>query len=403
MRCLVEKVYFRSPVSGLAKEIGATGSRRSARQSLASLQASEQRWLFDKPTKESRVKKSSTFLVTSLALSLSFAATGARAGDPAPAMVDVKATAETAPVGNAGDAADDPAIWVNPADPAKSLVIGTNKQRGLNVYDLAGKELQFLPDGRMNNVDLRDGFPLGGRKVTLVTAGNRAGNTIAIYALDPATRTLTNVAARPIQTASAYGACMYRSAKTGKFYYILANKVGTVEQWELFDDGKGKVDARLVRSLKVGTQLEGCAADDELGQLYVGEEWVGVWKYGAEPDAGDARSSVLGASAAGPLVPDVEGIAIAATGPGTGFVIVSSQGNNSFVVLRREGANALVRVFRVVDGGIDGVAETDGLEVTTAPLGSAFPKGLLVVQDGHNDTGNQNFKLVPLQAVLQGI
>jgi 3-phytase len=316
-------------------------------------------------------------------------------------MREVTAAVETEPVDVGGDAADDPAIWVNTADPAKSLVIGTNKQRGLAVYDLSGKQLQFLADGRMNNVDLRDGFVLGGRKVALVTAGNRIGNVIAIYALDPESRTLTNVAARRIETAQAYGSCMYRSAKTGKFYYILANKVGTVEQWELFDDGKGKVDAKRVRTFKVGGQLEGCAADDELGHLYVGEELQGIWKYGAEPDAGDARTSVATASAAGPLVADVEGIAIASTGPGTGYVFVSSQGNHSFVVYRREGSNDYVSRFKVVDGEkVDGAAETDGLDVTTANLGPAFPKGLLVVQDGFNDKGNQNFKLVPLQSVL---
>src|SRR5699024_6669488 len=35
---------------------------------------------------------------------------------------------------------DDPAIWINPQDPAKSLIIGTDKEEGggLYVYDLEG-------------------------------------------------------------------------------------------------------------------------------------------------------------------------------------------------------------------------------------------------------------------------
>ena len=133
------------------------------------------------------------------------------------AVVDVHAAIETVPVETGGDAADDPAIWVNPKDPARSVIIGTNKQRGLQVYALDGSLLQDVPEGRMNNVDLRAGFSLGGREVVLVTAGNRSGNTIAIYALDPETLKLANVAARDVKTASAYGSCMYRSAKTGKF------------------------------------------------------------------------------------------------------------------------------------------------------------------------------------------
>lgn len=347
---------------------------------------------------------------TVIALALLFAgAAGAQAlnannnatsGTAASSPLEVRATIETAPVQRGGDAADDPAIWVHPKDPSKSVIVGTNKQAGIHVYDLTGKELQFLPDGRMNNVDLRDGFPLGGREVTLVTAGNRAGNYIAVYALDHETRLLKDVAARKIETAMAYGSCMYRSAKTGKFYYFLANKNGDVEQWELFDNGSGKVDAKRVRGFKLGSQLEGCAADDELGLLYVGEEAKGVWKFGAEPDASSSGAMIAEAGLGKPLTPDVEGIAIARTGAGTGYLIVSSQGSNSYVVLRREGNNEYVRSFRIVDGPVDGVQETDGLDVTTADLGGEFSSGLLVVHDGINEKAFQNFKLVPLKAVL---
>ncbi|MEE4195997.1 MAG: phytase, partial [Bacteroidales bacterium] len=51
------------------------------------------------------------------------------------------------------DAADDPAIWVNNENPEKSLVLGTNKVSGIHVYDLNGRELQFLEVGCLNNVD----------------------------------------------------------------------------------------------------------------------------------------------------------------------------------------------------------------------------------------------------------
>lgn len=46
-------------------------------------------------------------------------------------------------------------------------------------------------------------------------------------------------------------------------------------------------------------------------------------------------------------------------------------------------------------------AEPDGLDVTSAALGAAFPQGLLVVQDGRNITPveRQNFKLFPWERV----
>ena len=45
---------------------------------------------------------------------------------------------------------------------------------------------------------------------------------------------------------------------------------------------------------------------------------------------------------------------------------------------------------------IDGVSETDGLDVTNANLGGRFTEGLWVVQDGRNvmPSETQNFKLV---------
>lgn len=318
-----------------------------------------------------------------------------------PRVLEVTATAETEPVNTAGDSADDSTLWVNPSDPQMSLVIGTNKKRGLAVYDLSGKEVQFLPDGQLNNVDHRDDFQLDGKKVPLVTASNRSNNSIAIYKIDVATRRLESVAAGQFKIVEAYGSCMYRSSKTGKFYYLGTSKQGLIEQYELFDAGQGTVSAKKVRQIKVGGQLEGCVADDELGHLYVGEEAVGIWKYQAEPDAGLERNKVDSVRPNGHLVADVEGLTIAYESNGKGYLIVSSQGNNTFVVYRREGANDYVKSFRIVAGTrIDDVTQTDGIHVTTANLGPLFPRGVFIAQDGADDKGKQNFKLVPWQLIV---
>jgi 3-phytase len=322
------------------------------------------------------------------------------AAPTAAALETVMATVETDPVPNGGDAADDPAIWVNPNDPAQSVIIGTNKRGGLGVYDLSGKQIQYLSEGEMDNVDLRDGFKLGGQTVAIVTASNRKDNTIAIYKINPQTRMLENVAARKIKHGlTVYGMCMYRSAKTGKIYYFGTSKSGDVEQWELIESN-GKVDAKKARNFKLGSVVEGCVADDELGHFYVAEEAVGIWKFGAEPEAGSDHTQVAKVGD-GHLFADVEGLAIAYGKDGAGYLIASSQGNHSYVVYRREGNNEFVKKFRVSAGdGVDGCEETDGIDVTTANLGPAFPQGVFVVQDGFNDKGNQNFKLVPLQSII---
>jgi len=56
------------------------------------------------------------------------------------------------------DAADDPAIWINSQNPNKSIVLGTNKKEGLYAYWLDGKIINYRKAGKINNVDLRDGF-----------------------------------------------------------------------------------------------------------------------------------------------------------------------------------------------------------------------------------------------------
>jgi 3-phytase len=318
---------------------------------------------------------------------------------PRPAVV--RPSVETDVMPSLGDAADDPAIWMHPDDPALSLVIGTNKQAGLHVYDLNGKTLQVLPDGKMNNVDLRDNFPLGGASLTLVTASNRSNDSIAAYGIDADTRRLVDVAAGILATGfdDPYGLCMYVSPTSGDFFvFVNESGDGMFRQWRLFDDGSGKVGAEQVREFVVGTQAEGCVADDESGVLYIAEEDVGVWKYSAEADGGDART-LIDNTDDGRLTDDVEGLALWSGPGGSGYLVVSNQGADNYAVYRREGDNAYVGHFHIVANaaaGIDGASETDGLDVSSAAFGAAYPDGLLVVQDGRNIAPEepQNFKFV---------
>ena len=351
------------------------------------------------------------FKITAWPAILAAAGIAERPAVPAPeTMPLVRATVETVPVETGGDAADDPAIWIHPTDPAQSVVIGTQKKSGLYVYDLQGKVLQFLPDGRMNNVDLRDGFRLGGRDVTLVTASNRTTKGISIYALDPATRKLTDVADGLQDTGlkDPYGLCMYRSAKTKKTYVFVNQTDGRMRQWELVATSAGKVRAKLVRDLPFETQVEGCVADDETGMLYTGEEDVGIWREGAEPRGGPARASLVKVADNPALKDDIEGIGLYAMADRKGYLVASSQGNDSYALFCRGGDNAYVGSFRIgadVAAGIDGVSETDGLDVSSRAAGPAFPNGLLVAQDGRNVSPpeNQNFKLVPWERVAKAL
>lgn len=324
---------------------------------------------------------------------------------PSAPTVAVMAAAETVPVASAEDAADDPAIWVHPSDPAASLVIGTNKQRGLDVYGLDGGLRQSLPDGRMNNVDLRDGFQLGGESVVLVAASERNQNAIALYAFSAGRPELVNVAmgVRSTGLTEIYGLCMYADRSTGRFFVFVNDKDGRYQQHEAVALDTGRVATRLVREFALASQPEGCVADDASGLLYVGEEAAGFYRVAAAPDA-PANPVLVDAVGSGRLVADVEGIALYARPDGSGFLVVSSQGDSAFAVYRRQPPNDYVGRFRVVanpTAGVDGVSETDGLDITSAALPEPYGRGLVVVQDGMNTepAANQNFKLIPWSAV----
>jgi 3-phytase len=179
-----------------------------------------------------------------------------------------------------------------------------------------------------------------------------------------------------IGTGPSYGSCLYRSP-SGRFYAFTTSKDGTSEQWEL-DGSGGRVRGTRVRTLAVGSQTEGCVADDEQRKLYVAEESTGVWAYGAEPDAGSTRTAV---DDTGNLDPDLEGVTMYRTAGGRGYLIVSSQGADQFDVYDRVADAGGRHRFRGTFS-LAGVGATDGIDVTSVDLGAPFSAGLFVAHDG---------------------
>ncbi len=322
--------------------------------------------------------------------------------------LSVSADVETTPVASqfGEDAADDPAIWINHENLEKSTVIGTNKKSGLVVYNLDGEQLYYYSVGKINNVDLRYGFPTGKDTVDFVAGSNRTDNSLLLMKINKLTGELENFAARSIICGvdEVYGMCLYKSPFNGRFYVFVGGKDGTTEQFELFATEQSTIDARLVRTLKLSTQSEGMVADDETGYLYMAEEDGGLWKFNAEPDSAAVPQKIAMSDTSNHYIHyDLEGVSIYYAAGGKGYLVVSSQGNYSYALFEREGDNKYVGSFRIADGTIDGVEETDGLDVTNVAISNKFPNGFLVVQDGFNYRGDtletQNFKIVAWEKI----
>jgi 3-phytase len=304
-------------------------------------------------------------------------------------------SAQTDTVARLGDAADDPAIWIHPKDPTRSLVLGTNKKQGLLVYGLDGRQRQLLEVGRLNNVDLRQGVRLGDERRDLAVATHRDERALVLFNID-AEGQVSELARLPTDLDEIYGLCVGRGPDD-QLDVFPNDKDGRVQHYRVAHVG-GRWQAQLLRQFKLASQPEGCVVDEREHRLFIGEEKRGIWSVDVRGDRPARPQLVMPVGRH--LVADVEGLAVydGAT-PGQRYLVVSSQGNDSYLVLDAQPPHRLRGGFRIglnAALGIDGVSETDGLDVTAVGLGPTYPGGMLVVQDGYKrlPQGPQNFKLV---------
>lgn len=285
---------------------------------------------------------------------------------------------------------DDPAIWIDQTDPAKSFVVGTDKETegALYVFDLKGK---VIPEktvrglARPNNVDIAYGLKLGGKAVDIAVVTEREKQRLRVFAL-PSMDSLDKgdlVVFPGDATRAPMGVALYTRPSDGAIFAIVGGKSGPAQgylgQYRLEDDGAGKVKMTLVRQFGAYSgkkEIESIAVDNELGFVYYSDEGVGVRKYAADPDAADAGRELALFATTG-FAADHEGISIYKTGPQTGYVLVSDQGANRFWNYRREGApgkphdHVPVKILQAA------TLESDGSDVTALPL-PGFPRGLFV-------------------------
>jgi len=311
-----------------------------------------------------------------------------------PPMRQTVARAETDPVPSFEDAADDPAIWVNLENRAASRILGTDKKHGLFVYNLQGRETQRIPLGRLNNVDVRQWLEVGGWSGDLAAATNRSTEAVELFTVEK-DGTVVPLGPFAAEEAEPYGLCMGRFRAATLVF--VTHKSGAVRMWRLKEIGPKGANVQFLGRIKFKSQVEGCVFDDQSEALFVGEENRGIWRVGFARGGVGEPELIAKVGEAG-LAADVEGLAVYRTRTG-GFLLASSQGNDSYIAYQRYRPFKPVGRFRIVDNvafGVDGVQETDGIEATSVALGPDFPDGILVVQDGSNaPAGNpQNFKLV---------
>ncbi len=302
------------------------------------------------------------------------------------AFPQVEATLETEAVVSYDDAADDICIWENPNDATNSIVVATDKKYGLITYNLQGKKLHQYPVGRPNNVAHFVANDILKNDLPLICASNRTAETITFAFLNP-DGSLTEIQDIEVPLKEVYGITTYLDEQP---YIIVSTKKGKVWQYQIGLQDK-KVRMALVRKLKFGKTVEGLVVDPMNKKLYVAEEEKGLWQLNALPWQVDEKTMILKVDK-NKLKPDFEGLALRENEDGSGWIVMSVQGSNAYAFIDRKSLK-LKNIIQIKDGLVDGVQETDGLEVSSLKT-PIFPNGLLIVQDGENGNEPQNFKYV---------
>ena len=322
----------------------------------------------------------------------------------------ISAVIETEPVQESPneDAADDPAIWYNQNNPDSSLIFGTNKKSGVHAYDLNGKEIEFYPFGKINNIDIRQNVLIGKDTLDILSGSNRTDNSIILYKINKGGKLVPLLSQNhPIDLTiidEVYGFSLYKNENKIPFA-IVNGKNGVIHQYQIINHPeKDSAFLQLANTWQLNSQPEGMVADDELASLYIGEEENGIWKIDLKNPQLPPAIIESSQQKNNPLISyDIEGLAIYYGKNESGFLLASIQGNFSYAFFDRH-TNAYLGSFSIVAGEqIDGVEETDGLEIYSEAIGESFPHGLFVVQDGFNyDAGEkvgQNFKYISLEDV----
>lgn len=283
---------------------------------------------------------------------------------------------------------DDPTIWIHPEDATKSLVIGTDKDTdgGLYVFDLDGKIIKKSEVlKRPNNVDVAYALSIGGKKVDIAVTTERETNKIRIFSL-PDLKPIDNGGIEVFIGETArdpMGISLYTRPSDGAIFAIVGRKFGPsgtyLWQYQLSDSGDGTVAAKLVR--KFGNfsgkkEIEAIAVDNELGYVYCSDEQFGVRKYYADPARND--NTELAVFGQNDFKSDQEGIAIYKTTATTGYILVSNQQANTFIVYAREGTNGNPNEHKMIAEIPTSTIECDGADATNINLGHKFPNGMFV-------------------------
>lgn len=308
--------------------------------------------------------------------------------------------------------ADDPAIWINPKDGAQSRILGNDKHEGtggLYVFDLQGKIVQKItPLDRPNNVDVVQGIKVGEKTLDLAVVTERKQEQLKIYSIDES-GTLTDVTGKtkilPESTGeqkAPMGVALWKKPDGTADVFVSPKegpKLGYIAQYKLVAGEGGKVDVSFVRRLgsfsgltKEGEgEIEAMVVDQGAGMLYFSDERAAIKRLPADPASKAGEFSFGRDTYQG----DREGLAVIKFDKSK-WLLSSDQIEGGSKLFVWDIGGRLPRRAAIIPTPAD---STDGLEATTANLGTEFPEGILVMMNSKD----KNFMIFDLREVKRAV
>lgn len=287
---------------------------------------------------------------------------------------------------------DDPAIWVDSADPSRTLVLGTDKDAdgALYVFGLDGRvRADLVVRGllRPNNVDIARGVMLGGKPVDVAVVAERFAHRLRVYTL-PDMRPVDGGGipvfegerARDVMGVAAWvrpgdGALFVTVSRSDRH----APKQGYLHQYRLVDDGSARLRGLFVRAFGEWSgrkEIEALSVDPVGGHVYASDESYGLRKYRVDPAVEDADEELALFGTTG-FARDHEGSAMMRDASGRAWLWVSDQQAGTLRVFDLAGSPGKPDEPRFIGHVPFAARETDGIDLVVGDL-PGFPGGLLV-------------------------
>lgn len=262
-----------------------------------------------------------------------------------------------------GDIAD-PVVWVS-ADGSTQRLIASLEDDGIAVFDKDGKQLVQDNSRVVLGTDIRyDIKSTDGKSIDLLTVSLPEEEAIGFYVVkDDASAPLEFLGSLSVGM-EAEAVCLYKNVTTSELTVTAVGDSGEAIQYKLNYNGTGIESAVkdkygnpvMVRKFNVGGELSACVVDDETAILYVAEQGLGVWAYGADAENIKERRLV---DSIGPLgnLGEIEGMDIVYEKDGKGYLLIGDE-SEGFLLYEREGNNKFVKKFTV-----DGIDEAKAVSV----------------------------------------